>query len=85
MATWTYDHKVSHLFIELRKPMQNGFIESFNGKFRAECLDQHWFKHISETNPVVEDWRQEYNCIRSHMFWGNLTPMEYVLNIIGDF
>lgn len=84
LDTWAYDHKVSHLFIDPGKPMQNGFIESFNGKFRAECLDQHWFKNVSETRELVENWRREYNHIRPHMSLDNLTPMQYARKIAGD-
>lgn len=84
MNAWAYDHKVEHIFIDPGKPMQNGYIESFNGKFRAECLDQHWFKNLSEAKGIVEDWRQEYNHIRPHMSLDNLTPAEYARKLAGD-
>jgi putative transposase len=66
MSAWAYDRKVDHIFIDPGKPMQNGYIESFNGKLRAECLDQHWFRNLSETREILEDWRLEYNRIRPH-------------------
>lgn len=84
MNAWAYDHKVDHIFIDPGKPMQNGYIESFNGKFRAECLDQHWFRNLSEAKEIIEDWRLEYNHIRPHMSLDNLTPAEYALMISGD-
>ena len=84
MNTWGYDHKVEHIFIDPGKPMQNGYIESFNGKFRAECLDQHWFRNLSEAKEIIEDWRLEYNHIRPHMSLDNLTPVEYALMISGE-
>jgi len=84
MNAWAYDHNVEHIFIDPGKPMQNGYIESFNGKFRAECLDQHWFRNLSEAKEIIEDWRQEYNNIRPHMSLDNLTPVEYALMISGD-
>ncbi len=84
MNAWEYDHKVEHIFIDPGKPMQNGYIESFNGKFRAECLDQHWFRNLSEAKKIIEDWRQEYNHIRPHMSLDNLTPAEYALMISGE-
>lgn len=84
MNAWAYDHKVEHIFIDPGKPMQNGYIESFNGKFRAECLDQHWFRNLSEAKEIIEDWRLEYNHIRPHMSLDNLTPAEYALKISGD-
>lgn len=84
MNAWAYDHKVEHIFIDPGKPMQNGYIESFNGKFRVECLDQHWFRNLSEAKEIIEDWRLEYNHIRPHMSLDNLTPVEYALKISGD-
>ena len=83
MNARAYDHKVEHIFIDPGKPMQNGYIESFNGKFRAECLDQHWFRNLSEAKKIIEDWRLEYNHIRPHMSLDNLTPAEYALMISG--
>jgi putative transposase len=77
MSAWAYDRKVDHIFIDPGKPMQNGYIESFNGKLRAECLDQHWFRNLSETREILEDWRLEYNRIRPHSSLNNLTPEEY--------
>jgi putative transposase len=84
MNAWAYDHKVDHIFIDPGKPMQNGYIESFNGKLRAECLDQHWFRNLSEAKDIIEDWRLEYNNIRPHMSLDNLTPAEYASMISGD-
>jgi putative transposase len=84
MNEWAYDHKVEHIFIDPGKPMQNGYIESFNGKFRAECLDQHWFKNLAEAKEIIEDWRLEYNHIRPHTSLNNMTPNEYALMISGD-
>ncbi|MEL7568847.1 MAG: IS3 family transposase [Bacillota bacterium] len=84
MNAWAYDHKVEHIFIDPGKPMQNGYIESFNGKFRAECLDQHWFKNLTEAKEIIEDWRLEYNHIRPHTSLNNMTPNEYALMISSD-
>lgn len=76
MNAWAYDHKVEHIFIDPGKPIQNGYIESFNGKFRAECLDQNWFKNLAEAKEIIEDWRLEYNHIRPHTSLNNMTPNE---------
>ena len=84
MNAWSYDHHVDHIFIEPGKPMQNGFIESFNGKLRNECLNQHWFKNLSEAKEIIEDWRIEYNRIRSHSSLGNLTTEEYAQKLINN-
>jgi putative transposase len=85
MNAWSYDHKVEHVFTDPGKPMQNGYIESFNGKLRAECLNQHWFKNLSEAKEIVEDWRQEYNRIRPHSSLDNLTPEEYALKLSSNY
>lgn len=77
LSEWAYDKKVNHLFIEPGKPTQNGYIESFNGKFRVECLEEHWFKNIFEARQLIESWREEYNMLRPHSSLGNLTPNEY--------
>lgn len=65
------------MFIDPGKPMQNGYIESFNGKLRAECLNQHWFMSISEAKDIIECWRSEHDQIRLHSSLGNLTSAEY--------
>lgn len=55
------------------QPTQNAFVESFNGRFRGGCLNQHWFKSIEEARKIIEDWRQDYNEIRPHSAL-NYTP-----------
>jgi putative transposase len=59
-------------------------LKSYNGEFRAECLNQHWFMNRSEAKGIVEDWRLGYNHIRPHMSLDNLTPAEYALKLAGD-
>lgn len=81
MNAWAYDRKVEHIFTDPGKPMQNGYIESFNGKLRAECLNQHWFQSLSEAREIIEAWRLEYNRIRPHSSLDNLTPEEYALKL----
>lgn len=77
LSEWACDKKVSHIFIDPGKPTQNAYIESFNGKFREECLNEHWFKNIYEARNLIEAWRIEYNTVRPHSSLGNLTPLEY--------
>lgn len=77
LNAWEYDHKIRHIFIDPGKPMQNGAVESLNGKFRTECLNQHWFKHLSEAQEIIECWRIEYNGFRPHMALDYMTPIEY--------
>jgi putative transposase len=62
--------------IEPGKPWQNGSVESFNGTFRAECLDREWFAHLREAKIVIEQWRWEYNTKRPHSSLGYRTPAE---------
>ena len=85
MNAWAYDLNVEHIFIDPGKPTQNGFIESFNGKFRLECLNQHWFRNLSEAKDIIENWREEYNRERPHSSLGNLTPIEYAMQIAINY
>lgn len=75
---WAYERGVRLHFIDPGKPQQNGFIESFNGKFRDECLNEHWFLSLADARKIVEDWRIDYNQNRPHSSLGNLTPEEYL-------
>ena len=75
---WAYERGVRLHFIDPGKPQQNGFIESFNGKFRDECLNEHWFLSLADARRIIEDWRIDYNWNRPHSSLGNLTPMEYL-------
>jgi putative transposase len=71
---WAYENRVTQLFIQPGKPMQNGYVESFNGKLRDECLNEHWFRSIGEAQRIIEQWRQDYNNLRPHSSLNNLTP-----------
>lgn len=79
---WAHERKVKHCFITPGKPSQNGFIESFNGKLRDECLNEHEFLSLTHAREVIEDYRQDYNDCRPHSSLGQLTPNEF-LNQIG--
>jgi putative transposase len=74
---WAYEHQVRLQFIEPGKPMQNGYIESFNGKFRDECLNEHWFASVDEAGEIIEEWRLDYNECRPHSSLENMTPEEF--------
>jgi len=65
-------------FIEPGKPVQNAYIESFNGKFRDECLNQHWFLNIEQAQKEIELWRKDYNENRPHRSLKMKTPNEFV-------
>ena len=78
---WLNDAGVETAPIDPGKPWQNGANESFNGKFRDECLGMQWFKNRIDAKVVIEDWRQMYNRVRPHSSLNNLTPMEYARKI----
>jgi putative transposase len=74
---WAHDHGVRLFFIDPGKPMQNGSIESFNGRFRDECLDQSWFTSLPEARRVIEAWRLDYNEHRPHTSLRMRTPAAF--------
>ena len=74
MFFWSQKTDVKLNFIQPGKPMQNAFVESFNGKFREACLNQHWFRSISEAQVIIEQWRQHYNHERPHSSLGFIPP-----------
>ena len=74
---WTQQHGIKHLLIEPGRPMQNGYIESFNGKFRDECLNEHWFTSLAQARDVIADWRRDYNEVRPHSSCGRIPPSQF--------
>ncbi len=74
---WAYQNQVALHFIERGKPTQNAFIESFNGKFRDECLNQNWFVDLRHAREVTEAWRVDYNTVRPHSSLRYRTPEEF--------
>lgn len=74
MLTWAHQRGVQLLLIEPGKPNQNAYIESFNGRFRDECLNEHWFTSLPHAKVVIESWRREYNEERPKKGLGGLPP-----------
>jgi putative transposase len=74
---WAYEHGVRLFFIDPGEPMQNGSIESFNGRFREECLDQSWFSSLAEARRLIEAWRLDYNLHRPHTSLRMRTPAAF--------
>jgi putative transposase len=74
---WAYERGIELRLIEAGKPTQNAFVESFNGKFRDECLNEHWFASLAEARAIVAAWRIDYNERRPHSALGYWTPAEY--------
>lgn len=75
---WAYQRGVTLDFSRPGKPTDNAFIESFNGKFRAECLNAHWFMSLDDARRKCEAWRRDYNEERPHSAIGNKVPIELV-------
>lgn len=74
LDVWAHLNGVELHFIDPGKPTQNGHIESFNGRFRDECLNQEWFVGLREARSIIEKWRMDYNTIRPHSSLGYLPP-----------
>lgn len=77
---WAKDHDIEIEFIQPGKPMQNGFIERFNGTYRREVLDLYLFSSLEEVRRETRRWLQEYNTKRPHQAFGNLTPVEFLIS-----
>ena len=74
---WAYLKGVKLQFIEPGKPMQNGYTESFHGKFRDECLNEHWFLNLADARKITSEYRQDYNHVRPHQSLKYQTPVEF--------
>lgn len=77
MLIWAHQGNVDLRLIEPGKPNQNAYIESFNGRLRDECLNEHWFTSLEHARTVIEEWRCEYNEERPKKSLGGLTPSQY--------
>ncbi len=75
---WAYWNHVKLDFSRPGKPTDNAYIESFNARFRLECLNEHWFLSLEDAGDKIEEWRQDYNENRPHSSLGNIPPEEYV-------
>lgn len=84
MLRWQQDAQVEWHYIAPGKPMQNAFVESFNGRLRDECLNEHLFTSYAHARQVIEDWRIDYNTRRPHTSLNGLTPREFAARSQGD-
>ena len=75
---WAHRRGVHLRFIRPGRPVENCFIESFNGKFRNECLDENWFLDMNDARRKIEAWRVDYNTTRPHSSLDDLTPEEFL-------
>jgi putative transposase len=81
LLSWIVAQGIGTALIEPGKPWQNGVVESFNGKFRDECLSLEWFRSRAEAKVIIEAWRRHYNEVRPHSSLGYLTPNEFVARL----
>jgi putative transposase len=77
LDSWAYARGVQLHFIRSGKPIENAFVESFNGRLRDECLNENWFADLQEARTKIGVWRIDYNEVRPHSALGNRTPTEY--------
>jgi putative transposase len=84
MLTWAHERRVTLRLIEPGKPNQNAYVESFNGRFRDECLNEHWFTSLAHAEVVIEAWRREYNEERPKKGLGGMTPAAYGRQLLTE-
>src|SRR5262249_51443599 len=77
LMRWLYGEGINTALIAPGKPWQNGTDESFNGKFRDECLSMEWFRSRAEAVPLIETWRRHFNDVRPHSSLGYKTPSQF--------
>lgn len=83
MVIWAHARGVQLRLIQPGKPNQNAYVESFNGRLRDECLNEHWFTSLLQARTLIETWRREYNQERPKKVLGGLTPSAYAEQLAG--
>jgi putative transposase len=83
LDAWAYAHGVTLRFIRPGKPIENAYVESFNGKFRDECLNEHWFLNLVDAKTEIERWRVDYNTVRPHSSLDQATPDHFARTTEG--
>ena len=78
---WAHANDVKLLLIQPGKPTQNAYIESFNGRFRDECLNEHWFVTLEHARAEIAEWRRDYNEVRPHSSLADRTPAEFAATL----
>ena len=77
LAAWSEERGVRLEFIQPGKPVQNAYVESFNGRLRDECLNANWFTSLKDARQKIESWREDYNQYRPHSSLNYLSPIEF--------
>jgi putative transposase len=83
LEAWAYAHGVELRFIRPGKPIENAY-ERFNGTFRDECLNEHWFVNVADAKTIIETWRVDYSAVRPHGSLGQLTTAAYAAAACAD-
>jgi putative transposase len=83
LDAWAYRTGVTLRFIRPGKPIENAYVESFNGKFRDECLNEHWFVNLADAKTAIEAWRIDYNTVRPHSSLDGATPDHFATTTEG--
>jgi putative transposase len=83
MALWAATNGVELRFIEPGKPIQNAYVESFNGRFREECLSEHWFTSLAHARSIIAAWRHDYNERRPHSALGYVPPARFAARCLA--
>ena len=78
VLAWCQNTGVEWHYIAPGKPQQNGFVESFNGRLRDECLNEHLFRSLAAARRIIEAWRRDYNTVRPHSSLGGMAPAEFM-------
>jgi len=83
MVAWAHDKEIALRLIEPGKPNQNAYVESFNGRLRDECLNEHWFPTLLHARTSIESWRRDYNEERPKRALGGMTPAQYAAQLVA--
>ena len=83
LDAWAYAHHLELRFIRPGKPIENAYVESFNGKFRDECLNEHWFVSLADAQALIAAWRVDYNTVRPHSALNGRTPEQCAYDSAG--
>jgi putative transposase len=83
LDAWAYTRGVELRFIRPGKPIENAYVESFNGTFRDECLNEHWFVSLADAKTAIESWRVDYNTVRPHSSLAGRTPNQFAALSVG--
>ena len=82
---WAYEQGLQWHTIQPGQPMENGYVESFNGRFRDECLNENWFRDLADAREKIAQWKQDYNEKRPHSSLQYRTPVEFAAQAAGFY